>query len=88
MGDVTKLHRSEILDTIQDVKRDIQAGKITYIQMMIQREADEFVEWDLQEAGEKSYDPQHLLSQVGVLYLATHSVFNDLAEDADDNDEG
>jgi hypothetical protein len=85
MGDITQLHRNELLEHLQSIQKEVMQGKITYIEMLIQRENEDYVEWDLQEAGEKSYDTQHLLSQIGILYLATHGVFNDLVEGEDED---
>ena len=87
MGDITQLHRNDLLDHLQSIQKEVRQGKIIYIVMLLQREAEDYVEWDHQEAGEKSYDIQHLLSQIGILYLATHSVFNEITEGEEEDED-
>lgn len=86
MGDITQLHRNELLEHLQAIQKEVMQGRITYIEMLIQRENEDYVEWDLQEAGEKSYDSQHLLSQIGILYLAAQGVINDITGEEEDED--
>lgn len=86
MGDITQLHRNELLEHLQAIQKEVMQGRITYIEMLIQRENEDYVEWDLQEAGEKSYDNQHLLSQIGILYLAAQGVINDITGEEEDED--
>lgn len=85
MTDITQLHQTELLRFIQDLQKEIQQGRITYIEMVVQREDDEYVEWDLLESGIKSLDHQHLLAQVGCLYMAAHDVVNEILEIEDED---
>jgi hypothetical protein len=65
--------------------KDARQGKITYIKFLIQREQEDFVEWDLCYTGEKSYDVQHLMAEIGYLYLATQEIFTEIQELADED---
>ncbi len=86
MGDVTTIRNQEVYDQLKQLLDDVQKGKVTYIEFLIQREDEEYVEWDLIESGVKSYDPQHLMAQIGYLYLGAQSVITELTEPEEENE--
>jgi lysine/ornithine N-monooxygenase len=53
--------------------------------MIVQREHDDYVEWAISQLGEKSYDVQHLLAQIGLMHIATQSVVDDMRDIADED---
>lgn len=78
MGTVTQFTGNEVEECLKELVKDARQGKITYIKVLIQRENDEFVEWELSEAGDKSYDVQHLMAEIGYLYVTAHDVLNEI----------
>jgi hypothetical protein len=48
--------------------------------MLAQYEDKEYVEWRPMESGTKSYDSQHLLTEIGHYYIVTQSVFQEICE--------
>tara|TARA_R110000782_G_scaffold51844_1_gene111542 strand:+ start:920 stop:1087 length:168 start_codon:yes stop_codon:yes gene_type:complete len=48
--------------------------------MLAQYEDEEYVEWKACESGNKSFDPQHLLTEIGQYYIVTQSVFQEICE--------
>ena len=83
MGTVTQFTGNEVEECLKELLKDARQGKITYIKFLIQREDEDFVEWDLCYTGEKSYDVQHLMAEIGYLYLATQEIFIEIQEMAD-----
>ena len=87
MGTVTQFTGNEVEECLKELLKDARQGKITYIKFLIQREQEDFVEWDLCYTGEKSYDVQHLMAEIGYLYLylATQEIFTEIQELADED---
>jgi len=54
--------------------------------MAIQREdEDEFVEWDTVTMGDKSYNTQHLLAEIGLMYLSSQEIISYIMEYANED---
>lgn len=57
---------------------------MTHVFCLMQKETEEHVSWVSEEKGEKSYDPDHLLAEIGHLYIHAQSVFGDICELAEE----
>jgi len=55
--------------------------------MLAQYENEEHVEWVPSQSGTKSYDPQHLLTEIGQYYIVTQAVFQEICEIATEEEE-
>ena len=86
MTNVSQMKISTMEMTLREILRDVRAGRITYIEMAIQREdEDEFVEWDSKKMGDKSYATQHLLAQLGLMYLSSQDIVGYMMEYANED---
>jgi len=85
MTNVTKMTITPIEAGLRHILKEVRAGRITYIEMIVQRENDDYVEWAISQLGEKSYDVQHLLAQIGLMHIATQSVVDDMRDIADED---
>ena len=85
MTNVTQLKITPLEAGLRNILKEVRAGKITYIEMILQREHDDYVEWAISQLGEKSYDVQHLLAQIGLMHLSTQSVVDDMRDIADED---
>lgn len=71
---------NETEQLLKDLARHARDGKLTYFYMLAQYEDEEYVEWRPMESGTKSYDSQHLLTEIGHYYIVTQSVFQEICE--------
>tara|TARA_R110000744_G_scaffold364807_2_gene473436 strand:+ start:3047 stop:3310 length:264 start_codon:yes stop_codon:yes gene_type:complete len=80
MNKVTRILINEVEQSLRDLAKDARDGKLTYYYMLAQYEDEEYVEWKTCESGNKSFDPQHLLTEIGQYYIVTQSVFQEICE--------
>lgn len=78
---------NSVEQSLRDLAKDARTGKLTYFYMLAQYENEEHVEWVPSESGTKSYDPQHLLTEIGQYYIVTQSVFQEICEIAAEEEE-
>lgn len=78
---------NSVEQSLRDLAKDARTGKLTYFYMLAQYEDDEHVEWFPTEGGTKSYDAQHLLTEIGQYYIVTQAVFQEICEIAAEEEE-
>lgn len=71
---------NEIEQSLKDLARQARDGNLTYFYILAQYEDEEHVEWRPMQSGTKSYDSQHLLTEIGHYYIVTQSVFQEICE--------
>jgi len=80
MNKVTPLVTNEVEHTFRELAKRAKKGEITYAYMLLQLEDDDHVRWAPLTAGDKSYDPDHMLAEIGQYYIITQTVFQDIIE--------
>ena len=86
MHNVTQMKISTMEMELRQILKDVRQGQISYIKMVIQREdEDEFVEWDTVTMGDKSYNTQHLLAEIGLMYLSSQEIISYIMEYANED---
>lgn len=81
MHNVTQMKISTMEMELRQILKDVRQGRITYIKMAIQRQdQDEFVEWDTVTMGDKSHGTQHLLAEIGLMYLSSQEIVSYIME--------
>jgi len=89
MSKVTKILNNSVEKTLKDLAKDARDGRLTYFHMLAQYEDEEYVIWSRVESGEKSYDPQHLLAEIGQYNVLTQNIFLEICEQTEgEDDEG
>ena len=66
--------------SLRDLAKEARDGKLTYYSIMCQLEDDDYVNWEASYGGVKSYDPAHLLTELGNYYVISQAVFQELLE--------
>ncbi len=91
MSNITPIRTNELEDFLRDLLIKVKRKEVTHVFCLMQKETEEHVSWVSEEKGEKSYDPDHLLAEIGYLYIHTQSVFGEICELAEeengDNDQ-
>jgi len=87
MSKVANFQPNELEAMFRDFAMKARRGKITHAYVLAQVETEDFVEWQPSIGGEKSYDAQHLLSQIGHLYVATQTIFEEICEVAEEEND-
>jgi len=86
MHNVTQMKISTMEMELRQILKDVRQGQISYIKMVIQREDEnEFVEWDTVTMGDKSYNTQHLLAEIGLMYLSSQEIISYIMEYANED---
>ena len=63
---------------LKELASEARSGKVTYCFVLAQYEDDEHVCWQPMVMGEKSYDPEHLLNEIGQYHVITQTVFHEI----------
>ena len=77
---------NEVDQSLRDLAKDARDGKLTYYHILAQYEDEEYVEWKTAESGNKSFDSQHLLTEIGHYYIITQGVFQEICEIMEEED--
>lgn len=87
MSNVTNFQPNELEAMFRDLAMKARRGEVTHAYVLCQQEHEGYVEWQAFVGGDKSYDAQHLLSEIGHLYVATQSIFEEICEIATEEEE-
>ena len=87
MSKVTNFQPNELEAMFRDLAMKARRGEVTHAYVLVQAETENFVEWQPHCAGEKSYDAQHLLAQIGHFYVATQAIFEEICQVAEEEND-
>ena len=77
MSKVTNFQPNELEAMFRDLAMKARRGEVT----------EDFVEWQPYTSGEKSYDAQHLLAEIGHFYVATQAIFEEICQVAEEEND-
>ena len=83
MADVTPLRANELDALFKELGRCARAGEVTWCYCILQTESSEepnVVRIAIEEAGERSDDPDHLIALIGHHIYASNSLTRDVEE--------
>ncbi|MEL0099317.1 MAG: hypothetical protein VW907_07170 [Opitutae bacterium] len=84
MGDIVPLNSNEIEKGLRDLAMQARNDKIDYVLVISQKEVDGYLEWCLDEIGEKTVDHDHITSLLGHLFSFSQHVFLELLHAAEE----
>lgn len=87
MSKVTNFQPNELEAMFRDLAMKARRGEVTHAYVLVQAENEDFVEWQPYCAGDKSYDAQHLLAQIGHFYVATQAIFEEICQVAEEEND-
>ena len=75
MGEVVNLHTNEMEKGLRELAMQARKENIDYCLIISQKEVDGYLEWCLDEVGEKTVDHDHITSLLGHLFSFSQHVF-------------
>ena len=83
MGDVISFTNNEIEKGLRELALKAGSEKLDYCLVISQREVDGYLEWTLDEIGEKTIDHDHITSLLGHLFSFSQHVFIEMMQEQD-----
>jgi hypothetical protein len=85
MTNVTRLHINRLSEALHELLKRAERGEITFIEGLAQVDLGEHVEWKVFSEGDKSYDQQHMINQLGYYELLKQQTIEDICEGEDED---
>ena len=79
-NNVTKSHPNRLAESLYELWKKAEKNQITFIEGLVELDHGDYVEWKLVQEGTKSYDQNHLLTQLGYHDLIKQNIIEDIAE--------
>lgn len=84
MADVIPFTNNEIEKGLREMALKARADELDYCLVISQREVDGYLEWTLDEFGEKTIDHDHITSLLGHLFSFSQHVFLEMLQEQEE----
>ena len=81
MGEIVNLHKNEMEKGLRELAMQARKENIDYCLIISQKEVDGYLEWCLDEVGEKTVDHDHITSLLGHLFSFSQHVFMEMLQE-------
>ena len=83
---VIEMFTNEVEATFRELARRAKKEEITYAYVLVQVEEGDHVYWRPLTMGEKSYDSEHLLNEIGHHHVIAQTIFQDIVASMEQED--
>jgi hypothetical protein len=87
MADVVQFLNNDLELQLREIAIEARNDRIDYCLVISQKEVDGYLEWCIDEMGEKSTDQDHIRNLLGHLFSYSQQVFVEMIANSDQEEE-